>query len=235
MMRLDKILADMGVGTRSQVKKLIRDGAVRVNGEIVSDPRINFNPEASDILIHEEPLVYQKFFYYMLNKPSGTLCVANSPHTVMNLIHEPIKGLFPVGRLDKDTEGLLLIMNDGNLCHELLSPKQHVDKVYYVQLRDPLNEETIQRIEAGIVEEGGDAFLPGKVKACSSSSCRLTIHEGKYHEVKRMFEACNNKVTYLKREQFGDVVLDPSLKPGQYRALTEAEVNSLRFRQQKEQ
>lgn len=153
----------------------------------------------------------------------------------MNLIHEPVKGLFPAGRLDKDTEGLLLIMNDGSLCHELLSPKQHVDKVYYVQLRDTLNEETIQRIEAGIVEEGGDAFLPGKVKACSSSSCRLTIHEGRYHEVKRMFEACNNKVTYLKREQFGDVVLDPSLKPGQYRALTEEEVNSLRFRQQKEQ
>ena len=227
-MRLDRMLSNARVGTRSECKKIIKDGRVTVNGEVMRKADAKIDENADEILVDGQEIVYEKYVYYMLNKPSGYISATegNVP-TVMDLIAEPYRGMFPCGRLDKDTEGLLLITNDGPLAHELLSPKKHVDKEYYVEHKLPLTEDDIHRIETGIHFNGED-FKPAVYKKITDTSCTLTIREGKYHEIKFIFEALGDRVTYLKRLRMKNLVLDETLRPGDYRPLTDEELNDLK-------
>lgn len=228
MIRLDKLLSDMGAGTRNALKKEIRRGRVCVDGEIVKDAGRIIDETRAIILYDGQPITYRKHFYIMMNKPAETLCVSDSPRSVLHLIKEPYKGLFCVGRLDKDTEGLLLITNDGQLAHALLSPHRHVDKVYAVQLRDPISAEAIKMLEAGMELNAEERCRPAQCHVISERLVHLTIHEGKYHQVKRMFQKTGNAVVGLKRLQIKNLVLDDRLAPGEYRLLTAEEEAALK-------
>ncbi|RGU95109.1 rRNA pseudouridine synthase [Clostridium sp. AF15-17LB] len=235
MIRLDKYLADMGIGTRQEVKKHIRQGKVTVDGAVVRSPEYKVD-EDSTVCCDGSRIRYEAFEYYMLNKPAGVVS-ATEDHggkTVIDLIGgKRRKGLFPVGRLDKDTEGLLLITNDGALAHRLLSPKKHVDKVYYVRVKGEVTEEDVRAMAEGIdigdsaSEEWTKPAVLDIISSGRKSAVRLTIQEGKYHQVKRMFLARGKEVTYLKRERMGALVLDESLQPGEYRRLTEEELRDI--------
>ena len=234
-MRLDKYLADMGAGTRSELKKEIRKGSVRVDGAAVKDPGMNVSPD-SQVTYKGAPVVYEEYVYYMLNQPAGIISASEDGHedTVVDLIGEPSrKDLFPVGRLDRDTEGLLLITNDGALSHRLLSPKHHVDKVYYVKVSGFLSESDIEAFAEGLVLQDGLECLPADLEILSVSEdedvseAKITIREGKFHQVKRMFSAVGSEVLYLKRLSMGPLTLDPALEPGEYRRLTAEEKESL--------
>lgn len=227
-MRLDKLLSDMGAGTRNALKKDIRNGLVKVNGQTVYQAGLIVNEKTDCITYSDQPVQYREHFYFMMNKPAGTLCISGSPLSVLNLISEPYKDLFCVGRLDKDTEGLLLVTNDGQLAHALLAPRRHVDKVYEVTLRDPVDAAAIQKLEAGIRLNEEEVCAPAKCTVLEAKKVHLTIHEGKYHQVKRMFAMCGNEVTYLKRIQIKNLILDPSLAPGAYRELTMEEERDLK-------
>lgn len=236
MLRLDKYLADMGVGTRQEVKKKIRQGQVRVNDEVVRAPEKKIS-DSDKVFCEGVQLSYVTHEYYMLNKPSGVVSATEdvSCQTVIDLIADRRrKDLFPVGRLDKDTEGLLLITNDGEMAHRLLSPKKHVDKVYYAKVSGTVSEEDQEAFLHGVnigTKEKEEWTRPGELQILDVgekiSTIRLTIREGKYHQVKRMFQAVGKEVLYLKRESMGTLTLDPSLAPGAYRALTEKERNEL--------
>ena len=232
--RLDKFLADAGAGTRSQVKGFLKKGLVTVNGEPARKPEQKISPETDLIVFQGTVLSYTEFYYYMLNKPSGYVSATddNTAPTVLSLLKgAPGKDLFPVGRLDKDTEGLLLITNDGALAHRLLSPRHHVDKTYFVRADGAVTEDDCSRLEAG-VDIGEDRLtLPAKAVLLSSgpvSEVELTIHEGKFHQVKRMFQAVGKPVLYLRRLSMGSLTLDETLPPGQYRPLREEEITALR-------
>lgn len=236
-MRLDKFLAEMGRGTRTQVKDMIRKGRVQVNGQSVKSPETKINPEADCITLDGGNVGYAGMEYYMLNKPQGVVSATEDGRytTVTELIHTALrKDLFPVGRLDIDTEGLLLITNDGALAHDLLSPKKHVDKVYQVNFQGELPSDGAKRFEEGVLLEDGTRTLPAHLKVLDKSQAQVTIHEGKFHQVKRMFQALGCEVVYLKRLAMGPLALDGSLEPGQYRPLREAEVQSLKNIQAKE-
>lgn len=229
-MRLDKFLCELNIGTRSEVKKIISKGLIKVNGVIVkaADTKIN---ECCDTVEYKDKICsYQKFGYYILNKPKDvvTATTDNKCKTVMDLLPPELKKqYFPVGRLDKDTTGLLLITNDGELAHFLLSPKRHVDKKYLVDIAHSLSKEDIERLEAGI-DLGEDGITkPAKVDIISDTQIYLTIHEGKFHQVKRMLKAVCNEVINLKRVSFGPIVLPDDFKPGEYRMLNEEEIKSL--------
>lgn len=230
-MRLDKFLCEMNQGTRSRVKELIRRGVVTVNGvtEKNADSRVD---ESADIIcVQGQRLCYHRFFYYMLNKPAGLVSATQDKlsATVMELLRPEDRrsDLFPAGRLDKDTEGFLLLTNDGELAHRLLSPKKHVDKTYRVSMEHGLSPEDIQKLEQG-VDIGEDCLtLPAKVQQMEETVILLTIHEGKFHQVKRMLKAVDNGVIALKRISFGGLALDEALQPGEYRELTEDEVKIL--------
>lgn len=227
-MRLDKYISDMVTSSRKKAKKLINKKRVKVNGEIILDEGYKVNEHNDIIMIDEKQIIYQQFHYYILNKPKGlvTSTLDENP-TVMSLIHEyPKYNLAPVGRLDKDTEGLLLITDDGILSHLLTSPKHHVDKTYYVELLKDISISDIQKLEEGIILDDGYKTKEARVKMISPKTIELTIHEGKYHQVKRMLESVNNKVTYLKRISFGPLNLG-NLELGTYRELTEKEVEIL--------
>lgn len=227
-MRLDKYISDMVTSSRKKAKKLINKKKVKVNGEIILDEGYKVNEHNDIIMIDEKQIIYQQFHYYILNKPKGlvTSTLDENP-TVMSLIHEyPKYNLAPVGRLDKDTEGLLLITDDGILSHLLTSPKHHVDKTYYVELLKDISISDIQKLEEGIILDDGYKTKEARVKMISPKTIELTIHEGKYHQVKRMLESVNNKVTYLKRISFGPLNLG-NLELGTYRELTEKEVEIL--------
>lgn len=228
-MRLDKILCDAGFGTRSEVKKLVKTKVVTVNDEIVSKADTKIDEENDVIKVNDEVVNYQKFVYYMLYKPAGYISATegNVP-LVVDLVPNYMKGLYPVGRLDKDTEGLLLITNDGMLGHNLLAPKKHVDKEYYVECRDKITEETVKMFESGMTLNDGTVFAKAECTNVTDYSCHLILHEGKYHEIKRMFEACGNLVTYLKRIRMKNLVLDETLDKGEYRELTVEELEDLR-------
>lgn len=231
MVRLDKFLCDIGVGTRSEVKNYIRWGQVCLNGQVVRKPEIKVDENRDSITHNGKPCVYVKYGYYMLNKPAGVVSATRDKlsDTVVDLLGNPgIKGLFPVGRLDKDTEGLLLITNDGMLSHELLSPKKHVNKTYYAKILKNLSAEDIRRLEQGVPIEEGVITLPAKVEVCGEKEILLTIHEGKFHQVKRMLQAVDNEVLYLKRISMGSLQLDESLAPGEFRILTEKEIKELK-------
>lgn len=227
-MRLDKYISDMVTSSRKEAKKLINKKKVKVNGEIILDEGYKVSEHNDIIMIDEKQIIYQQFHYYILNKPKGlvTSTLDENP-TVMSLIHEyPKYNLAPVGRLDKDTEGLLLITDDGILSHLLTSPKHHVDKTYYVELLKDISISDIQKLEEGIILDDGYKTKKARVKMISPKTIELTIHEGKYHQVKRMLGSANNKVTYLKRVSFGPLNLG-NLELGTYRELTEKEVEIL--------
>lgn len=230
-MRLDKYLTNLGIGSRTQVKELIKKGKIKVNNEVVKKPEVHIDEEKDNVQFDGLDLNYNKFYYYMLNKPAGVVTAVsdNNCKTVLDLLDvTPKKGLFPVGRLDKDTEGLLLITNNGPLSHELLSPNKHVDKTYYVELNGSLVESDIQLFQKGL--DIGEKHLtkPAKLEIIDDSSkAYITITEGKYHQVKRMFAAIGLTVIYLKRISMGPITLDETLKPGEYRKLTEKEVKLL--------
>lgn len=236
MMRLDKYLAEMGVGTRQEVKKQIRQGKAAVNGTVVKAADTKIDETSDEVTICGRNISYVSYEYYMLNKPAGVVSATEDwrDTTVIDLIKEKKrKDLFPVGRLDKDTEGLLLITNDGDLAHRLLAPKKHVDKVYYAKIDGMVTEEDVKRFAEGIDigAEEEEMTRPAKLdimKSAEESEIRLTIHEGKFHQVKRMFLAVGKEVTYLKRERMGTLCLDENLKPGEYRLLTEEEIENVR-------
>lgn len=233
MIRLDKYLADMGIGTRSQIKKEIRSGQVIVNGKPICRPELKINTDQDEVLFQGEPVTYEEYEYYMLNKPAGVISAASDRQetTVVDLIKDRKRDdLFPVGRLDKDTEGLLIITNNGELAHRLLSPKKHVDKVYFAKVKGIVTEDDIECFAQGLDIGDEKPTLPAELVICSSdeiSGILLTIREGRFHQVKRMFQAVGKEVVYLKRLRMGPVTLDDSLKPGEYRRLTEEEVDRL--------
>lgn len=236
MIRLDKYLADMGIGTRQEVKKYIRQGRVTLEGLTVKKPETKVDTGRACVTFDGERVEYREYEYYMLNKPAGVVSATEDrrDRTVVDLIEGSRRtDLFPAGRLDKDTEGLLLLTNDGALAHRLLSPKKHVDKVYYARVMGFVGDEDIRHFKAGVnigTEEKEEWTLPAEleiIKSAEVSEIRLTIQEGKYHQVKRMFQSAGKEVVYLKRERMGGLVLDPALLPGQYRRLTEEEIKEL--------
>ena len=233
--RLDKVLSNMGYGSRKDVKKHIKDGRVRVNTTVVFNNDIKVNPYEDEIFFDEEKILYREYIYLMMNKPPGLVSSTDDPRTetVIDLLDEEylIYKPFPVGRLDKDTEGLLLISNDGKLAHELLSPKKRVDKKYYVEVDGYVDEKHIEIFQQGVTLEDGYNTLPAKLEILNQgivSKVFLTIQEGKFHQVKRMFVSQNMKVIYLKRVSMGSLELDDDLDLGHYRELTEEEVNKLK-------
>jgi pseudouridine synthase/HAD superfamily hydrolase (TIGR01509 family) len=233
-MRLDKFLVEMKKGSRSEVKKLIKSGRVAVDGQTVREAEKKLDPEHSEILLDGQRVAYASFEYFMLNKPQGVVSATEDRRfqTVVDLIDTARrKDLFPAGRLDIDTEGLLLITNDGQLAHQLLSPKKHVDKVYFARVEGILPSDVKEQFARGLTLDGGVKTLPAQLELLKEgpvSEIRLTIHEGKFHQVKRMFEAVGCSVIYLKRLSMGSLVLDEALAPGEYRSLTEEELRSLK-------
>ncbi|MBS6914241.1 MAG: pseudouridine synthase [Clostridium sp.] len=233
-MRLDKFLVEMKKGSRSEVKKLIKSGRVTVDGQTVREPEQKFDPERAQISLDGQTVSYASFEYFMLNKPQGVVSATEDRRfqTVVDLIDTARrKDLFPAGRLDIDTEGLLLITNDGQLAHQLLSPKKHVDKVYFARVEGILPSDVKEQFAKGLTLDGEVKTLPARLELLKEgpvSEVRLTIHEGKFHQVKRMFEAVGCRVIYLKRLSMGSLVLDETLAPGEYRRLTDDELCALK-------
>ena len=237
MERLDKLLAGTGKWSRREVKALVRQGLVRVDGRLAASAEDKLDPAAAIITVAGETISLCRFTYVMLHKPAGVLTATEDRKqpTVLDLLPPELRriGLAPVGRLDKDTEGLLLLTNDGALAHALLAPGRHVDKVYYAKIDGMVTEEDVKRFAEGIDigAEEEEMTRPAKLdimKSAEESEIRLTIHEGKFHQVKRMFLAVGKEVTYLKRERMGTLCLDENLKPGEYRLLTEEEIENVR-------
>lgn len=233
-MRIDKLLANAGAGSRKEVKKLLKDGMVTVNNKVIKDPKIHIDPERDVVAINGDVIEYKEYVYFMMNKPDGVISATEDYYdkTVLDLLHETDRVLspFPVGRLDKDTEGLLLLTNDGQLAHRLLSPKKHVPKTYFAQILGEVTEEDEEAFREGVILDDGYKTKPGELKILKSgltSDIELTITEGKFHQVKRMFMAVGKKVVYLKRISMGPLILDESLPLGEYRELTEEELESL--------
>ncbi|MDE6585002.1 MAG: rRNA pseudouridine synthase [Anaeroplasmataceae bacterium] len=229
-MRLDKLLAHMGIGSRKEVKSLIRKGLILVNGEPVFNDDFKVDEDADEIYLLEEKISFQKEIYILLNKPQGYVCATNDPvnPTVIDLVSNGQKGIFPVGRLDKDTTGLLLITNNGKLAHELLSPKHHVAKTYELTFTGVFHPSYFKRFEDGIVLEDGTLCKPASFVLDAPNQGRITIYEGKYHQVKRMMQALDMEVTSLKRISFGGLELPKDLKEGEFRPLTAMEYQSLK-------
>lgn len=232
-LRIDKFMADMGIGTRSDIKNYIKAHRISINGKTVKSPGEKADTVLDNVIFDGQEIQYLEYEYYMINKPAGVISATEDKHTktVMDLIDSKRGDLFPVGRLDKDTEGLLILTNDGMLAHNMLSPKKHVDKTYYVRTDNELKSEYTDMFLKGLVVEEGFVALPADLKILSSSEtgseALLTIREGKFHQVKRMMEAVDNKVTYLKRISMGPIELPKDLGVGEYRKLTKQEIEAL--------
>lgn len=233
-MRLDKYLADMGAGSRSSLKKSIRSGSVHVNGTQIRDPGFHVGTE-DEVVLDGMTVRYEENVYYLMNKPAGVISATEDRHqrTVLDLIAEPKRsGLFPVGRLDIDTEGLLLITNDGALAHRLLSPAHHIDKIYEARVGGaPVTHRTVRLFSEGFAVDDSFTAMPSKLEILEADNpalVRITIHEGKFHQIKRMFASVGSEVLYLKRIAMGPLSLDPSLHTGEYRRLTEDEIGMLK-------
>lgn len=236
-MRIDKYLANMNVGSRKEVHKLIKAGLVSVNGKTVKTPKEKVK-ESDVVEVDGQEITYQQYHYFLLNKPKGVLSATEDLHqkTVIDLLKskDRYKDLAPVGRLDKDTTGLLLITNDGQLNHELLAPTKHVDKVYEAVIAGQVSQDTVQDFAAGMKLKDETVLKPAKLEILDvdesqdKSKIRITIKEGKYHQIKRMFGAVGMKVLELDRLQMGSLHLDLQLKRGQYRELTEEELDGLK-------
>ncbi|EIU5912287.1 rRNA pseudouridine synthase [Listeria monocytogenes] len=227
-MRLDKLLSHTGFGSRKEVKPLLKSGAVVVNGTIQKDSKTQVNPDKDQITVHGTPVVYQEFVYFMLHKPQNVVSATedNVSETVIDLLaqEDTLTDPFPVGRLDKDTEGLLIITNDGTLAHNLLSPKKHIDKTYYAKIDGDVTAADVEAFAAGIELDDGYTCKPASLEIITPNEINVTIQEGKFHQVKRMFAAPGKTVSYLKRISMGNLQLDESLALGEYRPLTEAEL-----------
>ena len=236
MERLDKIISNLGYGSRKEIKALVKKGLVKVDGEVVKDNGVLIDPEKSVININGEDLFYREYIYLMMNKPDGVISATydNREETVIDLleVEHQVFNPFPVGRLDKDTVGLLLLTNNGELNHRLISPKWHVDKVYYAKIDKAVDEKDIEAFKNGITLDDGYKCKEGKLEIINSSDegaeVMVTIQEGKYHQVKRMFDALGKTVVYLKRTEFGGLPLDQELEEGEYRELTEDELALLK-------
>ena len=229
--RLDKFLKDQGIASRNEIKELIKKGFVRVNDKVEKDPGSHVFTEKDHVLLNGKPVLYKQFVYYMLNKPRGVITATEDEkqETVLDLLPESLRRqeVFPVGRLDKDTEGLLLITNDGVFAHNLLSPKKHVKKLYEAKLDGFPGDRAIKEFEKGVTLGDGYQALPAKLQFISVTPdvvARVEIYEGKFHQVKRMFKAVGATVIALKRLRMGEVWLDNNLKPGEFRELTNEEI-----------
>lgn len=262
--RLDKLLSNFGFGTRSEIRSFAKDGVIKVDGSIVNDASLHVNPENSRIEMNGKLLNYRKFIYIMMNKPVGVISSThdNKLKTANDLLPDEFScfNLFPAGRLDIDTEGMLLLTNDGQLAHNLLAPKKHVSKRYYALIDGLVTDEDVKLFKGGVILDDGYKTMPAELeiiiksqndKECKSgkksesksisegraisgkqcSEIELVLHEGKFHQVKRMFEATGKKVVYLKRIQMGGLKLDETLKTGQCRELTAEEVELLKLQQ----
>ena len=237
-MRLDKFLSENNIGTRKQIKEYVKNGRCSVNGVVAGKADIHINDNEDEISFDGNVISYSKFHYYMLNKPKDVVSATydGKKTTVLDLLAgENVKNLTPCGRLDIDTEGLLLLTDDGKLIHNLLSPKKHVDKVYEVHVKHELSDKDIKTLENGVnigdrKNDGSiDYTLPAKVEVMGKDEedrhvLHLTIHEGRFHQVKRMLEAVDNEVLFLKRLSMGTLLLDENLAPGEYRELTHEEL-----------
>lgn len=236
MERLDKVLSNLGYGTRKEIKQVAKKGLIKVNGEIVKDNGMQVDPEVDRISINGEEIFYRKYIYLMMNKPDGVISATfdNRDETVIDLleIEHQVFNPFPIGRLDRDTVGLLLLTNDGELNHRLISPKWKVDKIYYAKIDKLVTDSDIKKFESGITLDDGYICKEAKLEIIKASEegseVMITIQEGKFHQVKRMFEAVDKKVTYLKRVEFGTLKLDEDLEEGEYRELTDEEVATLK-------
>ncbi|QDX91933.1 rRNA pseudouridine synthase [Brevibacillus laterosporus] len=232
--RLDKVLANTGKGTRKEVKQLVKQRIVTVDGVVATDPGMHVIPEQQLIEINGEPLLFKRWVFVMLNKPAGVISATEDAlhETVVDLLPDEWRHkVHPVGRLDIDTEGLLLLTNDGQLSHSLLTPKKKVDKEYFARIEGRVTDEHIAAFKQGVTLDDGYETMPATLEILQSgdiSEIHVTIMEGKYHQVKRMFAAFDLMVVYLKRVRMGPLLLDESLELGEFRELTEEELNSLR-------
>jgi 16S rRNA pseudouridine516 synthase len=239
-MRLDKLLSHTGYGTRSEIKKLVKQGIVTVSGKVVKDSGLLVDPELDEVAYDGERVMYREVIYLMMNKPPGVISATEDKReqTVIDLLEpeDQIMEPFPVGRLDKDTVGLLLLTNDGQLAHELLSPRKHVPKTYEAVVQGDVGEKDQEQFKTGVILDDGYVTMPSDLKILKkdhdeggvTSVISLTIMEGKFHQVKRMFESVGKKVVYLKRVSMGPLELDTDLEEGTYRELTDEELALLR-------
>jgi len=233
-LRLDKILANLGYGSRKDISKICKKGLVLVDDKMAKNSSMHVNPYESEIKVGDEIIEYKEYVYLMMNKPDGVIsATSDSMHeTVIDLLevkHQVFEP-FPVGRLDKDTEGLLLLTNDGKLAHQLLAPKKHVPKTYFARVNGKVTDRDVSKFKKGVKIEDEYTTLPAELvilKSDDISEIELTIYEGKFHQVKRMFEAVDKKVEYLKRISMGPLNLDESLPLGEYRELTDEELDAL--------
>ncbi|WP_108671343.1 pseudouridine synthase [Peribacillus acanthi] len=233
-MRIDKLLANIGYGSRKEVKQLLKSGAVIVNGTTLKDAKEHVDPDNDQITVNGEIVEYKEFIYLMMNKPPGVLSATEDARqeTVLDILEpeDAVFNPFPVGRLDKDTEGLLLLTNDGQLAHRLLSPKKHVPKTYFAVIDGEVTEDDVKAFAEGVTLDDGYFTKPGELTILKSgvrSDIELIITEGKFHQVKRMFESVGKRVVYLKRVSMGNLKLDEELELGEYRELTEEELEML--------
>lgn len=228
MERIDKLISSQGKYTRSEVKKLIREGRVTVDGKVVSRPETKADADRQVIAVDGESLGYKKHLYIMLNKPKGVISASRDDRetTVVDLVPAELQrnGLFPAGRLDGDTTGFVLITDDGDFAHRILSPKNHIQKTYHAELAEEITEETIAAFRKGVELSDGTLCLEAELRSLGGRQAEIKICEGKYHQVKRMFAALGNKVLALKRTAMGNLPLDESLAPGECRELTDEEL-----------
>ncbi|MFA7156696.1 MAG: pseudouridine synthase [Bacilli bacterium] len=233
MIRLDKLLSHMGYGSRKDVKKIIRQGRVEINGEYIFDDDIKVNELEDEIFIDNNMIdSYKENIYIMLNKPKNVVSATFdfNDETVVDLVSEYVSyKIFPVGRLDKDTEGLILLTNDGKLAHSLLSPKKHIEKEYYAELDGDLTQKMIDIFGKGVVLDDGYICKSSKLIPINSRTARVIIYEGKYHQIKRMFNSVGINVIFLKRKRMGTLNLDENLKSGEYRLLTSQEIDKIKL------
>lgn len=236
-LRIDKILSNVGYGSRAEIKVYCKKGLVKVNDKVISNPGTQVDTDTDKIEFNNEVVIYREFVYIMMNKPDGYLSATFDKRDpiVLDLIESSYLAFepFPVGRLDKDTEGLLVLTNDGKLAHRVLSPKKHVPKTYYAKIDGVVTEKDVKTFEEGVTLDDGYETMPSQLNILESgeiSEIELTIHEGKFHQVKRMFESVGKKVVYLKRLSMGKLKLDETLSLGEYRELTEEEVKLIEER-----
>ncbi len=233
-MRIDKFLSEMGIGSRREIKEYTKSGRITLNNALIKKSDIKINPETDVICFDNQEISYVKYEYYMLNKPAGVVSATEDKHhrTVIDLITDSKRNdLFPVGRLDKDTEGLLFLTNDGELSHRLLSPTKHVAKTYFAKIRGIITEEDVFQFHQGVQFDKDLLAKPAELKILHSgevSEVQVTLAEGKFHQVKKMFHALGKEVIFLKRIEMAGIALDAGLEPGMYRKLTSEELEQLK-------
>ena len=230
-MRIDKLLTAVGLATRTEASKAARNGLIKVNGNVISKADTKIDPEKDTVEYMGKEVMYRKYVYIMMNKPSGIVSSTDGKdgETVISLLPDELQkcGLFPCGRLDKDTVGLIILTNDGSTAHYLLSPKRHVSKIYHVKTQLPVTQNDILMLEKGVQLDHGDVARPAKVTQLGENELHITIVEGMYHQIKRMLEAVNNKVIFLERIEFGTLPLDTQLERGEWRYLSQNEIDIL--------